>query len=76
MNAEICKMIEFAGLIVFLNCIIISFAVFFLECMGENLGWGEKFSELMEKSVAIIVVIGALSLITGMNGGLLYCAFE
>lgn len=76
MSAEICKAIAFAGIIVFFNCLIILLAVCVLACMGEDLGLGVKFSELMNKSVAIIVVIGALALITAMNGGLLYCALE
>ena len=76
MIAEIFKAIAIAGLIIFLNCLILLLLCCALDALGENNGYGTKFCGLIEKCATLLIVIGAFAIITAIDCAILYALFS
>ena len=75
MSAEIFKVISIIGFMIFLNCLILLLICCALDAIGENNGYGTKFCGLIEKCVALLIVIGAFAIITAIDCAILYALF-
>lgn len=76
MSAEIFKAISIIGFMIFLNCLILLLLCCALDAIGESNGYGTKFCDLIEKCVALLIVIGVFAIITTLNCAILYALFS
>lgn len=72
MSAEIFKVISIAGFVIFLNCLILLLLCCALDAIGESNGYGTKFCDLIEKCVALLIVIGTFAIITALDCAIVY----
>ena len=74
MSAEIFKVISIAGFMIFFNCLILLLLCCALDAICEINGHGTKFCDLdlIEKCFALLIVIGAFSIIAALDCAMLY----
>ena len=74
MSTEIFKVISIAGFMIFFDCLILLLLCFALDAIYESNGYGTKFCDLdlIEKCFALLIVIGAFSIITALDCAILY----
>ena len=72
MSAEIFKVVSIAGFMIFFNCLILLLLCCALDAIGESNGYGTKFCDLIEKCVALMIVIGTFAIITALDCAILY----
>ena len=71
MSAEICRTLALAFLIVFFDCLFLSFFFFVLGAMFSEIG-NSKMEKLMEKCTAAMMLVFALSLVSALNFTIFY----
>ena len=71
MSAEICRTLSLAFLIVFFDCLFLSFFFFVLGAMFSEIG-NSKMEKLMEKCTTAMMVVFALSLVSSLNYAIFY----
>ena len=72
MSAEIFKVISITSFMIFLNCLILLLLCCALDAIGESNVYGTKFCDLIEKFIALLIVIGAFAIITALDFAILY----
>ena len=71
MSAGICRTLALAFLIVFLDCLVLSFFFFVLGAMFSEIG-NSKMEKLMEKCTTAMIVVLALSIVFALNFSIFY----
>ena len=71
MSAEICRTLSLSFLIVFFDCLVLSFFFFVLGAMFSEIG-NSKMEKLMEKCTTAMIVVFALSLVSALNFGIFH----
>lgn len=71
MSAEICRTLTLAFLIVFFDCLVLSYFFCMLGAMFGEMG-NSKMGKLMEKCTTVMIVVFALSLVSALNFGIFH----
>lgn len=69
MSTEICRTLALAFLIVFFDCLVLSYFFCVLGAMFSEMGNSKK---LMEKCTTVMIVVFALSLVFALNFGIFH----
>lgn len=71
MSAEICRTLALAFLIVFFDCLVLSYFFCMLGAMFSEMG-NSKMGKLIEKCTTVMIVVFALSLVSALNFGIFH----
>lgn len=71
MSVEICRTLALTFLIVFFDCLVLSFFFCALGAMFREMS-NSKMEKLMEKCTTVMMVVFALSLVSALNFGIFH----